>query len=330
MRIQEFTASPYGVDGPSEERWIEAIDLKTVQVAPDFAVGYVLMNKSRLGEAPAIVAPGAFMSDLTTPSRAYEATQLAALGRPVLLLDLPGHGLSTPHTAAMTDDLCGARSADSQAAPLLDAVQRLLPAQEPFDVAAVSHGALMGLKIAEMHPDGLAGTVYGVELPAVKRRSTLGLQVGYMVLDNMIGRKQVLKELESRGLDADFNSFAAQHDNLDVQRAASFVRQNPGLFLRILITSINARPVALDAWQKLMDTTDTHVEVATGSKTHVSDPEAIAAFIDHLPVNQQLRSRQLIFAGEDHNAGIVHLMPRVVAGAQAAFAHTAAVRASQY
>lgn len=305
---------------PDSERLLsEAADARTVRVSTSVKIGYVLLNRHLIGDEAPIVAVGGFMSDVTTPDRAWEGVNLAALQRPVLMLDMPGHGESTPHSPRQIIDLCVRRSADSQAEPLTEAVQKLLSPEDPIDYFGISHGALLSFKMAQQDPSDRVRTVFGIDLPAVKRRSTLGLQVGYMVLDNILGRKEYLKALADTPHEADFNRFKALFEAQDVVSAASFLRNNPGLFALNLFASINARPVALDAWLAILKEKSARLHVVTSADGSVSDPDAIARFIEQLPDDQRTRSSQTIVPGEDHNIGITHLMPRAAAWARDAF-----------
>lgn len=316
-------ASLYKIEDLGEQIITEISDVRTVPVSANTNVGYTLLNRHLIGEKSAIVAIGGFMSDLTTPDRAYEGIQLSTLERPVLMLDLPGHGLSTPHSKQQIVDLCFHRDANTQAAPLTAAVGKILGRNDPIDLFGVSHGSLMSLFIANQDPGHRVANVFGVDLPAVRRRSTIGLQAGYILFDGLIGRRKYLSCLEDTPHELDFNNFKDRFAELHVAPAKKFTEQDKRLFLINLFFSVNARPVALSTWRELMHNTTTKVEVATGSESNVSDHRAIAEFISSLPLDKKRRSRQVVLPGEDHNIGIVHLMPRAVDWAQAAYTRTA-------
>lgn len=311
--------SPYADNLPGETLLQEVSDVRAIEVAKNIDVGYTLLNRSLLGERAAIVAIGGFMSSLTTADRAWEGVQLAALERPILMLDLPGHGKSSPHSSRQIVDLCMRRSADSEAAPLVEAVQRVLGADDKVDYFGISHGSYMSMKSAELDPGDRVNTVFGIDLPAVKRRFTLGLQAGYIVADNIIGRKKYIEALKDTEFQHDFDAFKDAFDLNSPERAPSFIKSNTGLFILNLFASINARSGALDSWQRVMDNKSAKVSIITSENGHISDPEAIADFIGTLPADQQERSRQTVIHGEDHNIGITHLMPRAAAWAKEAY-----------
>jgi pimeloyl-ACP methyl ester carboxylesterase len=318
--LENAPRSPYGDTLPDDRLLAESRDFRTVDVAKGVQIGYTLLNRHRIGEESPVVSIGAFMSDVTTPDRGWEGVQLATLDRPVLMLDLPGHGLSTPHDAKQTTDLCFRRDAASEARPLTDAVQRILNPNDRIDQFGISHGAYLSLKVAEQDPGDRVGTIFGLDLPAVKRRTTLGLQAGYIVMDGMIGKKEYLKAIEGTAFDADYESFKEAFDADGHEHAPKFVRNNPGLFaINLLVASINARDGALKAWKNIMDDKSTDIAVVTSDNGHVSDPDAIDSFITRLPPEQQKRSSQRVIPGEDHNIGIVHLIPRAVAWAEEAY-----------
>jgi pimeloyl-ACP methyl ester carboxylesterase len=319
VNLEAAPRSPYYNNPPSDDLLHETQDVRVVEVAKDVRVGYTLLNRRLIGEASAIVAVGAFMSDLTSPDRAYEGIQLATLERPILMLDLPGHGLSSPHSVRQVLDLCLRRSADSGAAPLVEATSTLLGSEDEIDYFGISHGSLISLKSAELDPVDRVKTVFGIDLPAVKKRLTLGLQAGYMITDGLIGRREYLKALEGTVFSEDYEDFKELFAPNAPERAGSFLRNDKKLFFLNLFSSINARPVALDSWSKIMNETSASISVITSENGSISDPEAIAAFILNLPDHFQERSHQTVIAGEDHNIGIVHLMPRVVAWAKAAY-----------
>lgn len=320
LRVDTLKQSTFFDNALRNELVNEITDLRTVEITASTRIGYLLLNKHLLGEASPIVSVGGFMSDLTTPDRAWEGVNLASLQRPVLMLDMPGHGLSTPHNRKQITDLCISRSADSQAEPLVDAVQKLLNPEDEIDYFGVSHGGLLGLKMTEKDPGDRVITVFGLDIPAVKRRTTVGLQAGYLVSDNLIGRRKYLKALKGTSQEADYERFKREHELLGIKQAPSFVKNNPGLFILNLISSINASPVALDSWKNIMASKSSSVRITTSASGSVSDPKAIEEFINKLPQNHQLRSSQIIVDGEDHNIGIVHLMPRAVEWAQEAYA----------
>lgn len=311
--------SPAGFE-PSSTLYEEISDVRTVEVAHDFRIGYTMLNLKLAGEAAPIIAFGGFNSDLTTPSRGWEGFQLARLGRPVLMLDMPGHGLSSPHSRQQIIDLTFRRDSTSQAIPMIDAIQKLLDPLEPADVWGLSHGAELGLRATELDPHDRIHTTFALDLPAVKRQSTIGLQIGYLLKDNVMGRKKYLESLEGTDVEQDFTQFEVDFNNLGVDRAPGFARNNTGLFLLNLVASVNARPVSLQSWAKIMNEKSARITAVTSAEGHVSDPEVIEEFIRDLSPEQQARSRQIVVPDEDHNIGIVHLMPRAVAWAQEAFA----------
>lgn len=317
--IDTIPRSPYGSSLPDETLLAEAIDVRTVDVAKGVQIGYTLLNKQLIGEASPIVAIGGFMSDVTSPDGAWEGVQLATLKRPVLMLDIPGHGLSSPNDKRQIIDLCIRRKSDSHVAPLVEAVQLLLNPNDELDYFGISHGGHLSLKATELDPGDRVGTVLGIDIPAVKRRFTLGLQAGYIVADNLIGRKKYLEELQGTDFLRDFEEFKIAFEQKESKRADSFIKNNTGLFLLNLVASINARPVALESWQTIMDTKSAKVVAVTSENGHVSDPAAIEAFIEGLAEGHKERSSQVVIGGEDHNLSIVHLMPRAVEWAKTAY-----------
>lgn len=297
----------------------ELTDPRTVDVSSSQQIGYLLLNRHLVGEEKPIVAIGGFMSDVTTPDRAWEGANLAALERPVLMLDMPGHGQSSPHSTEQIINLCFRRSADKQAEPVTEAVQRLLNPEDAIDYFGISHGSYLSLKATEQDPNDRVDTVFGIDVPAVKRQLTLGLQIGYVVADNVLGRKKYLEQLEGTEFDKDYEAFKDVHETYGVERANNFIRNNPGLFALNLISSVNARPGALASWKSVLDTKKTSVRVVTSGNGSVSDPYAIKEFIDELPDEQKVRSSQRVIPNEDHNIGIVQMMPRAVQWAEEAY-----------
>ncbi len=304
--------SPYANQAPDNDLMTDLADIQTVAVSRNQRIGYTLLNRARYGQAPPLVAVGGFMSDLTMADRAYEGACLASLGRPVLMLDLPGHGLSSPHNRDQVRDLCWHRRVDQQAAPLTDAVQALLDPNDQIDHFGISHGGLLALKMAEQDPGDRVASVFGVDIPAVKKRWTVGLQLGYLIVDGLLGRHRYLKELEASPHGDDWAEFQVAFDQLKVEPAANFRRNNPGLFAWNLLMSVDARPATLEAWSRVMDDTSATVTVVTAERSTVSDYQAIQQFIDTLNHEQQARSQQLVAFGEDHNIGITHLIPRLI------------------
>lgn len=320
LRLDTLPRTNFFENPPNSEILDEISDLRSVDVSASIEIGYLMLNRHLLGEAPAIVSVGGFLSDLTTPDRAYEGVNLASLQRPVLMLDLPGHGISSPHSPKQITDLCIRRSADSQAKPLTEAVQKLLNTQDTIDYFGISHGALMSLIMTEQDPGDRVDTVFGIDLPAVKRRFTLGLQAGYIIADNLIGRRKYINELSGSGHEADYEQFKAIFESLGVEAAASFIKNNLGLFALNLFASINARPVALESWEKILNTKSADVRAITASRSSVSNADNINEFIESLSEDHRARSQQTIIEGEDHNIGIVYLMPRAVEWARLAYA----------
>lgn len=278
-----------------------------------------------IGEDRPIVAIGGFMSDVTTSDRAWEGVSLASLNRPILMIDMPGHGQSSPHSREQIIDLCFRRSSDKQAEPVTEAVQRLLDPNESIDYFGISHGGYLSLKATEQDPSNRVETVFGIDIPAVKRRCTVGLQIGYIVTDNVLGRKEYLKQLQGTDFEHDYEMFKAIHDTLGVKRADSFIKKNPGLFVLNLLSSVNARGGALASWKTIMDTKSASVRVVTSENGSISDPRSIGDFIKELPPEQRARSSQLVVTGEDHNIGIVHMMPRAADWAKAAYEQRAVI-----
>jgi pimeloyl-ACP methyl ester carboxylesterase len=320
ISVDTLPRSDFFTDAHDSRLLEEATDIKTMNVSVNTQVGYVVLNQHLRDSEPAIVAVGGFMSDITTPDRAWEGVHLARLNRPVYLLDMPGHGFSSPHSRQQVIDLCLGRSVDSQADPLTDAVLKLLDPTHPVDYFGISHGALLSLKMTEQDPEDRIRTVFGIDMPAVRRRFTLGLQAGYIVSDNIIGRKKYLEALAGSDQEADYEKFKAMHQELSTQRAKSFIHNNPGLFFLNLFASVNARPVALETWTNVLKEKTARIEVVTAGNSGVSDARAIQAFIESLSPAEQRRSHQTVIENENHNIGMVHLMPRAVAWARSAYA----------
>src|SRR5690606_16114012 len=101
--------------------------------------------------------------------------------------------------------------------------------------------------------------------------------------------------------------------------AKKFVAKNLGLFITNLFFSVNARSESLQSWLNIMNQKSATVSVVTSEDGGVSNPKAIQKFIESLPREQQMRSTQTVIEGEDHNIGIVHLMPRAVDWARHAY-----------
>lgn len=297
----------------------EIADLRTAPVSLSRKVGYTLLNRHRLGQAPAIVAPGGFMSDLTAAGRVYEGISLAGLGRPVMMVDLPGHGLSSPHSFRQTRGLCFERRVERQAAPLVDSVLAVLPPDDPIDYFGLSYGGLLAIEMARADPGDRVGKVFGLDLPAVKKRWSLGLQLGYLLVDGRIGCRQYRQYLADEPLFEHFDNFLADFERLGIEPAAKFPRNDPVLAGLNLFMSVGARPAALDAWSEVMEQKSAKVDVVTAEFSRVSDHEAIETFINSMKLAHQRRSRQTVLEGEDHNAGMAPLIPRAVTWAARAY-----------
>lgn len=305
---------------PASERLMSEVgDIKTARVSASQKIGYTLLNRQLLGEVAPVVAPGSFMSDLTTPSRAYEGLALASLGRPVMMVDMPGHGLSSRHNPRQTYDLCFKRSLKQQVSPLVEAVLSVLSPEDQIDYFGISYGSLLALEMTRDDPNDRVDCVFGVDLPAVKKRWSLGLQLGYLLIDGRIGRRFYNDQLFG-GLVADsFDNFSDDFNRLGVEPASSFIRNNPTLNGLSMLMSPGARPLALDCWQEIMDQKSTSVEVVTAELSSVSDYQAIDIFINSMMSEHQRRSRQTVVYGEDHNIGMAPLIPRAVDWARQAY-----------
>ena len=265
------------------------------------------------------MAVGSFMSDLTASSRVWEGLHLASLARPVWMLDLPGHGLSSPHTFRQTYDLCVRKNLDSHIEPLTEAIQRLQKS-DPIDYFGISHGGLVALKMTERDPQDRVQTVFGVDIPAVKDRWSLGMQFGYLVADNFFGRREYSGRLENRQYFSEFQAFSQTYAARFVDaRAKSFIRNNPLLCFANLFASADARPLPLEARPRIMASKTASVYVVTGEKSKVSDSGEIEAFIESLGAAARARSQQRVIQGADHNIGNAYLMPRLAGWARAAY-----------
>ncbi len=311
--------SPYAEQLLDQRLMDEICEVMTVDVSDSKQIGYTLLNRRLIGEKQPIVAVGGFMSDLTTPDRAWEGIHLANLNRPVLMLDMPGHGLSSSHTFRQSYDLCIHRSADSQADSLTSAVQRLLAAEDRIDYFGISHGAFLSLKMTEQDPGDRVENVFGIDVTAVKKRSTIGMQLGYVVVDSIIGRKKYFEAFGNTAHNDDLEEFKNEFLELGVEKADNFVKNNPGLFLCNMIASVDARPVALESWARIMPEKSASIKVATAENSSVSDHRAIESFIGSLSLDHQERSHQTVVPGEDHNIGRSHLVPRSVKWAEQAY-----------
>ena len=323
MEVINFENTPrstYFDQPPSERLLAEAEEIRTAAVTESNKVGYSLLNKHLLGEERPVVAVGGFMSDLTTPVRVWEGLHLASLNRPILMLDLPGHGFSSPHTFRQTYDLCVRRSLESQAEPMTEAVQGLLEPGDPIDYFGISHGGLVALKMTEQDPQDRVETVFGIDLPAVKRRWTLEMQFGYLLVDNLLGRRKYLRTPALGTQISDFEAFSRSYSaRSENSRAEGFIKNDPLLFLSNLFASVDARPIALEAWGRIMADKTTAVHVVTAERSSVSDHEAIESFINSLDADARARSRQTVVPGENHNIGLAYLMPRSLEWARKAY-----------
>ena len=312
--------SSYSNRLPNARLLAETEEVRTVAVTESKRVGYSLLNKHLLGEERPVVAVGGFMSDLTVPGRVWEGLHLASLARPILMLDLPGHGFSSPHTFRQTYDLCVRRSLESQAEPMTEAVQRLLESGEPIDYFGISHGGLVALKMTEQDPQDRVETVFGIDLPAVKRRWTLEMQFGYLVVDNLLGRRKYLQAPALGTQISDFEAFSRSYfARSENARPEKFIKNNPLLFLSNLFASVDARPIALEAWGRIMADKTAAVHVVTAEQSSVSDHGAIESFINSLNADARARSQQTVVPGENHNIGLAYLMPRSLEWARKAY-----------
>ena len=318
-KSESIFSDPYSEERVDKRLLDEISEVKIVEVSPSTEIGYLLLNRHLLGEERPVVAIGGFLADLTSVGRAYEGLCLAELNRPVLMLDMPGHGWSTPHSLKQIYDLCLRRNLDSQAEPLTEAVLKLLSTEDSIDYFGISHGALLSIKMTEQDPTDRVNDVFGIDLPAVKSRWTVGMMMSYIFTDNFVARRRYFEEIEGSDYARDFSVFERQFVKLDIPKAKSFIVNNPGLFICNLIASVDARPIALNIWSKIMEEKSTSIRVATAEASNISDYRAIEAFIASLTEEHQRRSQQTVVKGADHNIGMCHLMPRSAAWAQKAY-----------
>lgn len=297
----------------------EISDIRTVNVSTSQEIGYTLLNRELLGDVSPIVAPGSFMSDLTTVSRAYEGVSLASLDRPVLMIDILGHGHSSPHNLQQIYDLCFNRSIEKQATPLLETVLAVLSDNDPIDYFGISYAGLLSLEMARNDPGDRVNNVFGLDIPAVKKRWSLGVQLGYILLDGQIGRNQYKKYLKNSPAFINFDNFSDDFNCLEIEQASSFIKNNPSLAGLNMLMSISARPVAFDIWSEIMEQKSASVDIVTAELSRVSDYQEIELFIDSLVAEYQSRCYQTVIHGEDHNIGMAHLIPRAVNWASQAY-----------
>ena len=176
------------------------------------------------------------------------------------------------------------------------------------------------MKSAALLGSGRVGTIFGVDIPATKKQSTLKVQYGYLVNDNWLGAKKFNKILENSGYQSDFSEFKEAfepHSNHDLDQ---FHINDPRSAALNMISSVNASSGALDAWQEVMDLTTASVYARIAEMSSVSSAESIQKFIETLPPEQRSRSHIAVVPGEDHNIGNVKLMKRNTDWAHEAFA----------
>lgn len=240
-----------------------------------------------------------------------------------MLLDMPGHGVSTPHNSRQAYDLCIKRDANSSAEPMVDAVQKVLGTEEPLMYFGISHGGHLALKMAELDPTDRVTAICGVDISGVMTMPTLKLQFGYGVMECIIGRKQYLKRLAGSPAETDYMKFKNAHDTFVHTRSKNFASNNKALFLLNLFSSINASPSAINAWRNIMANKSATVDVVTGGHSHVSSASHIQQFIDSLSPAERTRSRQTVLAKENHNMCMAYLLPRAVSWAEEAYTRAA-------
>lgn len=320
IRPETLPQSPYGSSHYPHQLLEEAGNFRPLNVSPTTTIGYTILNEHLMREVSPVVSIGGIASDIL-PDRAYEGAQLAALCRPIIMLDMPGQGLSTAHKRRQIFDLTIKRDTASQAAPLVDAVQKLA-GSDPVDFFGISHGGHLALKCTELSNGDLVSNVLAIDLPAVQRRFTVPLQIGYMFIDGYLGKRKYLESLQGSELEEDFNRFKEEFLALHEERGSVLFKNNPGLMALNFFMSANARAGSLRSWQRILDRKSTYVTVVTGEKSSITNPHAINEFIAEQSPAGQARSRQIVIEGEDHNIGLIHLMPRAVAWAKAAYSHT--------
>lgn len=317
LSFETAPRSIYGDSLPPPELIAETQDVRTVEVARGVRVGYTILNGHLLGEASPVISIGGFMSSLTDAARAWEGVQLASLDRPVLMVDMPAHGYSTPHTPRQIFDLSVRRRIDAQVAPIIEAIHRLVNPNDEIDYFGISHGAYLALKATQNDPGDRVKTVFGIDIPAVKRQPSLVLNAS-LLLDKH-RKKAYLRALEGSNFITDFEAFETEFKKNPPVQGYNIVQNNFGLFCLGSLASANANAGALKTWKSVMDTKSANVRVVTSDKGFVSHPDAIARFIKALPEGQRVRSSQKVAYGENHNIGIVYLMPRAVAWAREAY-----------
>lgn len=271
------------------------------------AIGYTLLNRHMLGEVAPIIEIGGFMSEITSSSRQWAGIQLATLERPVLQIDLPGHGTSSPVSARQGFDWVMKRSADSQVAPIIETISALLP-DEGRDYFGYSQGALYSLISAGALEGSAASNVLAVDVPGTDKRITAALQINYIFRDGRSGKAQFLKEAKVRGIIGSFEEFEDNDYVKPSTPSTPFFKNNPGIVALNLFASANARPIALPAIDTLTRIEHSQTLILTGSRSSVSSAEAIQEHIDSLTPEQQDRIQQRVIEG-DHNITDVRMMP---------------------
>ncbi len=318
LDINTLTRSPYMDSLPNREVMKELHDIRLVNVGKSASVGFCLLNKHMIGKAIPIVAIGGFLGSLGTPDRAWEGAQLATLKRPVLMLDLPGHGLSTKHSFRQGLDLTFRRKPDSQAAPLSKAINLLIGPGLRFDLFGISHGALMAVVIANQDKNDRVGVIFGIDLPAVKKRRSLGLAFA-MAKDGVVGMNAYKKTLENTHYQDDYEKFTKAYQRTYRPKLRHPVKNNPLLFTANIFASVNARESGLEFLKSTIKNKQCNRRLVTSANSSVSNYRPIEKFIKSLDQKDQRRCSRLVIQCEDHNIGTSYVMPRAVAWAKEAY-----------
>lgn len=312
LSFKDTPRSQYGDTLPPDQLLAEVCDIQTLDTPQGMRIGYTLLNRHLFEDSVPVVSIGGFLADLTTPERAWEGVQLAALGRPVLMMDMPGHGFSSPHTLKQSVELSLRRRTDSQAKPFVNAVQQIFGKERVIEYFGISHGAHLALKATELESNDRVRAIYGVDIPAVKKRLSLGLNIG-MMLNNTIGRKRYLTALRDTEYEKDFERFKQLFEEKGPERARWPGRNNLGLFIVNIFMSVNASNDGLKTMRKVLTRKNTIIYAMTSQKGTVSSPNAINKVIDSLPKTEKHRVEQIVFDNENHNIGLPYLLPRAVA-----------------
>ena len=306
MHYPEFGPPTLFPDGVEAGMMEQLTNVRTIDVSDGQKIGYLSVNAHL--EGPPFVYINGFYGDLTMPDSAWVAAHASTLGMPVHMLDLPGHGISTPMTTEMAIDLCVRlnQTPVSQAQPLAEATHQIVGNQDYF-IGGVSHGSFMAVEVARML--GGAKMVLAHDMPAQEHVNSIGLYSRYLFVDSGVRRNALEKVFNATGYNDAFEQFKAEHGEYEVPESKPFHVYNPGTLILNILRSIDSTPAGLRSLgQLLLGRPETSVDIRAAVNSGISSVTNTEKFLDLLPDELSARVNHTVVPG-DHNITHTVMMP---------------------